>query len=182
MGLERLARYCARPPFAQNRLSRADPDTVVYSLKRPDPRGRTVLYLTPIELLKRLAALIPPPRVHRHTYSGVLAPHSPMRKQVIESAGPAGTLDDRLKEAARAMGMGTKEAPDTPGPNNASRLCWAMLIARIYETMPLSCPRCQAPMRIISFITQPDVITRILDHIGQPTRPPPLAPAVSLFP
>jgi hypothetical protein len=40
---------------------------------------------------------------------------------------------------------------------------------------------CASPMRIISFITQPDVITRILDHIGQPTRPPPLAPAVSLF-
>ena len=31
--------------------------------------------LTPLELLDRLAALLPPPRVHRHRYFGVLAPN-----------------------------------------------------------------------------------------------------------
>jgi len=32
-------------------------------------------------------------------------------------------------------------------------------------------------MRIISFITRPDAIDRILSHIGEPTTPPPIAPA-----
>ncbi len=29
-----------------------------------------------------MATLIPPPRIHRHRYFGVLAPNSPYRKQV----------------------------------------------------------------------------------------------------
>jgi hypothetical protein len=32
------------------------------------------LRLTPLALIERLAALIPPPRIHRHRYHGVLAP------------------------------------------------------------------------------------------------------------
>jgi hypothetical protein len=53
-----------------------------------------------------------------------------------------------------------------------------MLIARIYEAvLPLLCPRCAAPMRIVAFITQPAVIDRILTHLGQPLEPPPITPA-----
>ncbi|MBA2592397.1 MAG: transposase [Gammaproteobacteria bacterium] len=36
--------------------------------------GRSLLYLTPLEWLDRLAVLIPPPRRHRHRYHGLLAP------------------------------------------------------------------------------------------------------------
>jgi len=53
-----------------------------------------------------------------------------------------------------------------------------MLIARIYEAaLPLLCPHCAAPMRIVAFITQPVVINRILSHLGQPVEPPPITPA-----
>jgi hypothetical protein len=31
-----------------------------------------------LELIDRLAALVPPPRIHRHRSFGVLAPHSPL--------------------------------------------------------------------------------------------------------
>ncbi|NNF39598.1 MAG: hypothetical protein HKN71_13080 [Gemmatimonadetes bacterium] len=73
-GLERLIRYCARPPFALHRLhapagqpSLRKPDAhLLYRLTRPLPDGRTALRLTPRELLGRLARLIPPPRAHRH--------------------------------------------------------------------------------------------------------------------
>jgi hypothetical protein len=47
------------------------------------------LRLTPLELIERLAALIPPPRLHRHRYHGVLAPNSPPRAQVTALARPA---------------------------------------------------------------------------------------------
>lgn len=67
-GLERLLRYCARPAFALERLTQVDPERVVYRLPKPQPDGRTALSLTPLELLDRLAALIPPPRRHRHRY------------------------------------------------------------------------------------------------------------------
>jgi hypothetical protein len=36
---------------------------------------RTQLHLTPLELIDRLAAPIPPSRTHRHRYDGVLASH-----------------------------------------------------------------------------------------------------------
>jgi hypothetical protein len=35
------------------------------------------LLLTPLKLIERLAALIPPPRRHRDCYYGVLAPNAP---------------------------------------------------------------------------------------------------------
>ena len=87
-GLERLLRYCARPPFALERLEQVGDDQLVYRFAKPLPDGRTELRLTPLELIERLAALIPPPRLHRHRYHGVLAPNAPLRAQVIAWARP----------------------------------------------------------------------------------------------
>jgi hypothetical protein len=48
------------------------------------------LSLTPLELIDRLTALIPPPRLHRHRYHGVLAPHAPLpgRHRLWARCGP----------------------------------------------------------------------------------------------
>jgi Putative transposase len=78
-GLERLLRYCARPPFALERLEQLPDGQIVYRFPKPQPDGTTQVRLTPLELIERLAALIPPPRIHRHRYHGVLAPNSPQR-------------------------------------------------------------------------------------------------------
>jgi hypothetical protein len=51
-----------------------------------------------------------------------------------------------------------------------------MLIARIYDTLPLACPVCGATMRIIALITEVAPIQNILDHLGEPHEPPPLHP------
>ena len=67
---------CARPPFALERLEQVRDDQLVYRLPRPQPDGRSELRLTPLELIERLAALISPPRLHRHRYHGVLAPNA----------------------------------------------------------------------------------------------------------
>ena len=55
-GLERLLRYCARPPFALERLELLDAERVVYRLPRPQRGGATALTLTPLELIDHLAA------------------------------------------------------------------------------------------------------------------------------
>ncbi|NNM05505.1 MAG: IS91 family transposase, partial [Gemmatimonadetes bacterium] len=56
-GLERLIRYCARPPFALDRLHLVDgrSDQILYLLSGPDPSGRTALRLSALEFLDRLA-------------------------------------------------------------------------------------------------------------------------------
>ena len=52
-----------------------------------------------------------------------------------------------------------------------------MLLARIYEVFPLVCTHCGTEMRIISFVTDTASVTRILEHIGEPTKAPVLLPA-----
>ena len=69
-GRERLLRYCAGPQFALDRLHQVDTERLRYDSTKPGPGGGGPLLLTPLELLDRLAALVPPPRVHRHRYFG----------------------------------------------------------------------------------------------------------------
>ena len=52
-----------------------------------------------------------------------------------------------------------------------------MLLARIYEALPLSCPICHSQMRIIAFINDAGTVGKILNHIGESTQPPRIAPA-----
>mgnify|MGYP005856477261 CR=1 FL=1 len=43
---------------------------------------------------------------------------------------------------------------------------WARLIKKIYEVVPLLCPRCKGQMRIIAFIEDCKVIKKILDWLS----------------
>ena len=85
----------------------------------------------------------------------------------------------RRKAEAQLQGngpRGDKESLLHLPERAALRRRWANLIRRVYEVDPLLCPRCGAEMRIIGFITEPKVITRILDHIRKrerAARPPP---------
>jgi hypothetical protein len=76
-GLERLLRYCARPPFALEHLYQGDAGHLLYRSPKPRPDGPGELMLTPLELIDKIAALVPPPRTHRHRYYGVLTPMPP---------------------------------------------------------------------------------------------------------
>jgi len=61
--------------------------------------------------------------------------------------------------------------------NQGAHYLWAALLARIYEVLPLICPHCGAQMRMIAAITDQPSIVRILTHIGEPEKPPPITPA-----
>jgi hypothetical protein len=182
-GLERLLRYCARPAFALERWREIDAEHLVYESIKPGPGGSVSLMLTPLELIERLAALIPPPRRHRHRYYGVLAPNASLRGQVTALAGvPDGTRRrDQSIAATAAPGVtpcrsseGTEEAPGEAEAilRRAAGYAWALLLARIHEVFPLVCPRCGGGMRIIAFITDAGAVREILTHLGEPTSPP----------
>jgi len=51
-------------------------------------------------------------------------------------------------------------------PRRVPSKTWRELIKKIWEVDPLSCPRCGHEMKIISLIHEPDVIERILRHLG----------------
>ncbi|MBK8361781.1 MAG: transposase [Comamonadaceae bacterium] len=142
VGLERL-RYCARPPFALEHLHQRDAS--IWSTAIPPVRGTApgtrpaALVLTPLELITKIAALVPPPRAHRHRYYGVLAPNSPLRA-VVTALAPAAVSPAPTSAATR----------EESRHRTVARYLWAMLLARIYEALPLSCPICHSQMRIIA--------------------------------
>ena len=96
-GLERLLRYCARPPFAMDRLKQRA-SVLVYRCGKghteplQSDKYSGELVLTPLELIDRIAQLVPPPRTHRHRYYGVLAPNSPLRAAVTALAQDASVV------------------------------------------------------------------------------------------
>ncbi len=53
--------------------------------------------------------------------------------------------------------------PDDPG-EVARRRSWARMLQRIFETDPLTCPKCGETVRIVGFVTQPAIIDKILKH------------------
>ncbi|MCJ7538712.1 MAG: hypothetical protein MUO88_03510 [Desulfobacterales bacterium] len=64
---------------------------------------------------------------------------------------------------------------------------WARLIQKIYEVDPLVCPKCSGEMHVIAFIEDPDVIKKILKHLGlwyvkRKPRPVANGPLISDFP
>jgi hypothetical protein len=66
------------------------------------------------------------------------------------------------------------------GSSKEYRRNWSRLIQKIYEVNPLICPKCQGLMKILSFIDSPEVIKKILKHLGLwevKARPPPRANA-----
>jgi len=88
----------------------------------------------------------------------------------ILAAPAAASAAENLAEAIRAQ-LGLSDhirplaEPSTPASPGARS--WARLIARIYEVDPLRCRRCGGSMQLIAFITEPAVIVRILDHLGE---------------
>jgi Putative transposase len=91
--LERVCRYILRPPLALERLTESTGGQLLYQFRRPWRDGSTALLLEPLELLERLAALVPPPRRPLLAYHGLLAPRSRWRAAIVPKAAA---------EAARA--------------------------------------------------------------------------------
>lgn len=169
--LGRLIRYCARPAFASEQLTEQSDGRIRYELSKVSSGGQTHMILAPDEFLDKISLLIPPPRKHRHHYHGVLAPNSPMRSAVVSYAN---------RPLPRKLVLPPEEPPAQTEEEQGSagyRSLWAMLLAHIYEIIPLVCLQCGGEMKIIAFIKEREVIDKILTHIGEPTSAPVLTPA-----
>jgi hypothetical protein len=158
--LEQLMRYTARGAVSLERLQEDTNGDLVYTFTHPWADGTTGIRLAPVELLEKLAALVPLPHVHLVRYGGCLAPHSHLRGSVIPTP--------------RQQGVDTET--DTRSP------CWswARLLHRVFALDMAHCPFCQrGTLRLIAVITQGAVIRKILRHLKRAADPPPIAPARS---
>ena len=117
--LERLCRYGLRPPIAQDRLRLTGDGQIVLQLRRRWSDGTTHLLFDPIELLERLAALTPRPRVNLVLYDGVLGgapagarvswgPHWPQSPGGQRALRPVNSLLPPRKEPQLRRGSPTR--------------------------------------------------------------------------
>jgi len=176
--LERIARYALRPPVAHDRLELIDDGQVQLTLRRPWADGTSHLLFEPVELLERLAALTPRPRINLILYHGVLAPRAAWRSLVVQFGRAVSPDQNAGPDAAAVQDTDPADRPD--GRNQL----WADLMRRSFGLDVLACPRCGGRLTLIALIADPVVIARFLRHQGlphtipeaRPARPPPLSP------
>jgi hypothetical protein len=138
----------SRPPVAEERLDLTAQGQVRYRLKTPYRDGTTDIVLEPLDFIARLAALVPPPRVHLTRFHGVFAANAALRA-AITPARRGATARSRTPE--RAM----------PKP---AALNWARRLKRVFGIEIEQCARCGGRLKVISSIEEPALIERILAH------------------
>ena len=151
--MENLARYIIRASFSQERMTYLRDDSkVIYQSKAcPRAKGRDGQQEKTFDALEWLAAM---------------CCHVPNKEeQMVRYYGHYSNVSrgKRKKENRDALIPSILE-PDKD--SKAYRNNWARLIQKIYEVDPLTRSRCQARMKVISFIEDPEVIKKILKHLG----------------
>jgi hypothetical protein len=121
--------------------------------------------------MARLAALVPPPRMHLTRYHGVFAPHSRLRAAITPACRGAG-------------GKGAKQDAEAPAVPKHVAMSWAQRLKQVFAIEIDTCARCQGRLRVIASIEEPEVIARILAHRERDggAAAPALAPIVARAP
>ena len=169
--LERLIRYMARGPIATERLERLPDGRIVYAFKRPWHDGTSRVVFSPMEFIEKLVALVPRPRANTVRYHGMFAPAAKWRPEVIP---PPRTAEPKIEPPTkRETGSEALAVPESAA-RHPRNYAWAELMRRVWEFDVLACA-CGGPLRIVSSIHPPETTRKILDSMGPPSRPPPIA-------
>jgi hypothetical protein len=178
--LENLCRYVARPAVATERLSILPDGRVAYQLRHRWRNGATHVIFEPLDLVAKLAALVPPPRFNLVRYHGILGPASRWRIHIVPfDSGETGCVHRPAGKSGKR-----KKGRDEEGGGKLKNNChprnysWSELMLRVFELDVLKCPECGGRMRILCAVNPPDAIRKIIDCLGLPSRPPPVFPAV----
>ena len=106
------------------------------------------------ELVGRLTALVPPPRMHLVHYHGVLAPNARLRKLVVPEAP---------EENEDPCGHSIAYEQTSSGKTIRRRwIPWATLLLKVFAVDVMACPNCASRMQRIAFIHHPPTIAAIL--------------------
>ena len=96
--------------------------------------------------MARLAALVPPPRMHLTRYHGVFAPHSKLRAAITPAHRSTGKKP-HVEEGA--------DKPATPRDVAMSR---AQRLKRVFGIDIKACARCGGKLKVIASITVPEQV------------------------
>jgi hypothetical protein len=167
VGREALLKYVLRPPIAQERVKVLPDGQVRLELRRAFRDGTVAIDMDALSLLCRLAASVPPPKMHLIKYAGVLSAHHKWRAKVV----PPPPSEDEGDAANHAH-----EKPDKPATHRSGYWPWAKLLKRSIGVDADVC-ECGARMKLRALVFRAESIERYLRHLGEPTDALPLAPA-----
>jgi len=139
---ERIGKYMVRPILALERLSFLEGEGRVGYRYGHDELER----MDYLELIARVTSHIPDKGQVMVRYYGLYA--NAHRGKVRKSGLAPLPLRIVEKEPRRLPAKG-----------------WAALIRKVYEVDPLACPKCGGTMKVVSFLTEPAVVDRIIEHL-----------------
>ncbi|MBK9261456.1 MAG: transposase [Polyangiaceae bacterium] len=170
--VERMCRYLARPPIATERLTE-DGDVLRYEMKKVWRDGTRFVTLDPHELIARICAMVPPPRLHMIRFHGELAPNSALRERVVASARPY-VLPNVSKPAPVQLPLFEDFfRKDEAEPTHARRKPWAWLLRHVFAVDVNVCPACAGRMKWRQVALTADAIREGLARAGLLARGPP---------
>jgi hypothetical protein len=155
-GLLRVARYAARAPVAESRLrydaARAEVELVA---DRADGPYAGVHRMAALEFLARWVDHVPDHYEVGVRYAGAYATRRRVwwRRRGVE-----------LVQSAPVAIPAAEPASDGPALA-ARRRRWAELLRMVFQVEVEVCPRCGGEARIVGFVTEPQVVRRILAHL-----------------
>jgi hypothetical protein len=121
--------------------------------------------MPPVAFLRRLCGIIPPPRRHLVTYSGIFGPAAKHRAKL------------RALVPGRDDAVAPPCSPATAAPRTrAGRLPWADLLRRVFADDVLQCA-CGGRRSVIAVVTDPSVARSLLVALALPHEPSAFAPA-----
>jgi len=140
-GLLQLCRYVCRPPLAKARLEIRPGNRVRMHLKRAWSDGTGAFEFSALELVERLAALVPPPGRNQVLYHGVFAGNAAWRAEVVPGARHL-TEEEVEARAERTLSR-------SPSLSTRPRWTpWETLLERAFDVRSRACPRCGERMQL----------------------------------
>jgi hypothetical protein len=112
---------------------------LLYRLKRRWSDGTTHVIYEPMELMERLAALVPPPRFNITRFYGVLAPTATFRPLIVPNDKTTIAPTHQGCPAKAATPITDAAKTDTKRSRQLKNYSWARLMMRVFELDVLSC-------------------------------------------
>ncbi|HIP82492.1 MAG TPA: transposase [Desulfocapsa sulfexigens] len=171
VGITNLAQYIIRSPFSIKKISYNDSTgMVVYRSKMTHGKNKKNFSISSAE-----------------EFIAAITQHIPEKNfQLVRYFG---WYSNRMRGERAKQELADKEDKSTGNeieiidvskykPRKIPPPTWRECIKKVWEVDPLKCKHCQGEMKIISFINEPNVIRKILEHLDlwntpEQPRPPP---------